>query len=105
MNCSVVIISLASIFETKEEAAQQRSFFVANKIVLNQISGYEEQVYADTVVSNFLFMKFFSSLQNPKIFANISSNIVSQVHTRKSKTRWYICKVKPNFLRSLWHIN
>ena len=48
-------------------------------IVLNQVRVYHERVYADNVVSNFWFVRSFSSQPYSKFITNITSEIVSQM--------------------------
>ena len=89
----------------KRKATQQWSFCVANDIVLNQIGVYHERVYADNVVSKFLFVRSFSSQHYSKFITNITSENVSQIPIKECKTRSFICKVNLNFLRPSRHFN
>ena len=57
----------------KRTATQQWSVCVANNIVLNQVGVYHERVYADNVISNFWFVRSFSSRHYSKIITNITS--------------------------------
>ena len=72
---------------------------------MNQVGVYHERVYADDVLSNFSFVRSFSSQHHSHFIANIATNIVSQVRTKEWKTRSSIWKVNPIFLRSSRHFN
>ena len=48
-------------FRNKTKATQQWSLCVANDILFSQVGVYHERVYADNVVSNFWFVRSFSS--------------------------------------------
>ena len=89
----------------KREATQQWSLRVANDIVLNQVRIYLARMYADNVVSKFRFVRYSSSQHYSKFITNITSGNVSQVRTKKCKTRSFICNVNFNFLRSSRHFN
>ena len=62
----------------KKKATQQWSFCVANHNVLNQVGVYHERVYADNVVSNFWFVRSFSSQHYSKFITNTTSENVSR---------------------------
>ena len=81
------------------------SFRVANDIVLNQAPVFFQRVYADNVVSKFWFVRSFSSQHHSKFNANVATEKKSQVRTKECKTRSFICKVNPTFLRSSRHYN
>ena len=87
----------------KKKATQQWSLCVAKDIVLNQVFVYHERLYALDVVSNFWFVRSFSSQHYSKFFTNITSENVSPMRTKKCKTRSFICKVNLNSLRSSRH--
>ena len=89
----------------KKKATLQWSFPVANDIVLNQVGVYHERVYAYNVVSKFWFVRSISSQHYSKFITNIAYEIVTQIRTRKCKTRDSICKVNLNFLHSSRHFN
>ena len=89
----------------KKKATQQWSLRVANDIVLNRVRVYHERVYADNVVSKFWFMRSFCSEHYAKFITNNTSENVSQIRTKKCKTRSFICKVNLNFLGSSRHFN
>ena len=110
-NCLIVHVPSSSNnvssleLRNKRKATQQWSLRVTNDNVLDQVRVYHERVYADNVVSKFWFVRSFSS-QHYSIFTpNITSENVSQIHTKKFKTRSFICKVNLNFLRSSGHFN
>ena len=92
-------------FRNKKKATQQWSLCVADDIVLNQVVVYHERVYADNVVSNFWFVRSFSSQHYAKFITNITSENVSQIRTKECKTGSFTCKVNLNFLRSSRHFN
>ena len=89
----------------KKKATQQWSLRVANDIVLNQVSVYHERVYVDNILRKFWFVRSFCSQHHSKFIAKITSEIVSQIRTKKCKTRSFICKVHLYFLRSSRHFN
>ena len=89
----------------KKKAMQQWSFRVANDIVLNEVRVFHERVYADNVIGKFCFVRSFSSKHYSKFITNIISENVSQIRTKECKTRSFICKVNPDFLRSSRHFN
>ena len=79
--------------------------FVSPTTMYSIRSVYIMRVYADNVVSKFLFVRSFSSQHYSKVVTNITSIKVSQIRTKKCKTRSFICKVNLNFLRSSRHFN
>ena len=87
----------------KRKATQQWSLRVANDIVLNHVGVYHKRVYADNVVSKSWFVRSFSSQHSSKFITNITFENVSQIRTKKWKTRSFICKVNLDFLRSSRH--
>ena len=89
----------------KRKATQQWSLCVTNDIVLNQVCVYHERVYAYNVVSKLCFVRSFSSHYYSDFITNITSENVSQICTKVCKTRFFICKVNLNFLRSSRHLN
>ena len=104
MYCPVVMSPDLS-FEIK---GKQRSIFspcVASDFVLNQVGVYHERVYADNFVSNFWFVRSFSSQHYSKIISNFTSENVSQIRTKECKTGFFICKLNLNFLRSSRRFN
>ena len=76
--------------QNKKKATQQWSLCVANDIVLNQVSVFHERMYAHNVVSNFWFVSSFSSQHYAKFFTDITSENVSQIHTKECTTRSFI---------------
>ena len=66
-------------------------------------SVYIMRVYVDNVVSNFWFLRSFSSLHNSKLIANFTSEIVFQVCTKECKARSFIGKLNLNFMHSSRH--
>ena len=91
--------------QNKRKVSQQWSLCVTNDIVLNQVCVYLERVYAYNVVSKFWFVRSFSSQHYSKFITNNNSESVSQICTKECKTRFFICKVNLNFLRSSRHFN
>ena len=89
----------------QSKAVQQWSLPVGNNIVLNQVPVYLERMYADNVVSKFWFVESFFSQHYSKFIGNNTSDNVSQICTKKCKTRSFICKINLNFLRSSRHFN
>ena len=90
---------------SKTRATHQWSLCVANDFVLNQVCVYHKRVCAYNVLSNFWFVSSFSSQHYSKFITNITSEIVSRIRTKESKTRSFICQVNLNFLRSSRHVN
>ena len=74
-------------------------------LVFNQVRVYHERVHADNVVSKFWFVRFFSSQHYSSFNTNNNSENVSQIRTKKCKTRSFICKENLNFLRFSRHFN
>ena len=89
----------------KRKTTQQWSLRVANDIVFNQVGVYHERVYANNVVSNFWFVRSFSSHHYSKFITNITSEYMSQIRTKDCKTGCFICKVNLNLLRASRHLN
>ena len=89
----------------KRKATQHWSLRVANDIVLNQVGVYHERVYADNVVSQFWFVRSFSSQHFSKFITNITSENVSLIRTKECKSGPFICKANLNFLRSSRQFN
>ena len=85
----------------KKKATQEWSL----DIVLNQVRVYIERVYADNVLRKVWFVRSLSSHHYSKFVTNITSEKVSQIRTKEYKTRYFICRVKINFLRSPRHFN
>ena len=83
----------------KKKETQQWILRIANDTVLNQVRVYHERVYADNVGSKVWFLRSFSSQHCSKFNINNTSENVSQIRTKKCKTRSFICKVNLNFLR------
>ena len=79
----------------EEEATQQWTFRVANDIVLNQVRVCHERVYADNVVSKFLFVRSFSFLYYSKFITNITSQNVSQIRIKSARPN-------SSFARWIW---
>ena len=84
----------------KGKPTQQLSLSIINKIVLNHVCVYHETVYANNVRSKFWVLRFFSAQHHSIIIANITSEKVSQVRTKKCQTRSFISKVNLKFLSS-----
>ena len=109
--CLIVLVLSSSYIvsrielRNKRKATKQWSFCVANDFVLNQVGVNHERVYADNVVSKFWFVRSFSSQQYSKFITNIFPENLSQIRTKESKTRSFICKVNLNLLRSWRHFN
>ena len=78
----------------------QWDFRVINDTFLYQVRAYHEIVYVDNVVSIFLIVRPFSSQHQHKFLANIATEIMAQVRTKKCKTRSFIRGVNLCFLRS-----
>ena len=104
MYCRVVITSPDLSFEM-ERKQRSKGAFVAPMILYSIMTVYIMRVYAYNDVSKIEFVRSFSSLRYSKIITNITSRKVSQICTKDCKTRSFICKVYPNFLRSSRHCN
>ena len=89
----------------KRKGTQQWSLRDAKDIVLNQVRVYHERVYANNVGNKFWFVRAFSSQHYTKLIIYITSENVSQIRTKKCKTRSFIWKVNLYFLRSSRHFN
>ena len=89
----------------KRKLTQQRSFCVSNDALLNQVCVYHERMYAYNVMSNLWFVRSFFSQHYSKFITNITSKIVTQIHTKECKTRSFNYKVNLNLLRSSRHFN
>ena len=76
----------------KRKATQQWSLCVAIDIVLNHDRLYHERVRADV-----WFVRSFASQHYSKFKTNITSENLSQIRTKRCKTRSFICKVNLNF--------
>ena len=102
MHCALLRSCNGSSFElrNKRKASRQKSFWVADSIVLNQVRVYQKRVYADNVVSKFWFVRSLSPQNYSKIITNITSENVSQIRAEECKTRTFFYKVSLNFLRS-----
>ena len=107
MYCPVSSIYNFSSLELqkKRKATQQRSFHVANDIVLNQVRVYHERVHADKVASSFWFVRCSSSQHYSKCNTNVNSEKASVLGFKNCKTRFFIRKLNLNFLRSSRHFN
>ena len=89
----------------RRKAAQKWNLHVTNDFVLNELRVYHERVYADNVVSKFWFVGSFTSQHCSKFIANNTSDKMSQICTKKCKTRSIICTVNLNTLSSSRHFN
>ena len=90
----------------KRKAMQQWSLRIANKIMLDQVCVYHERVYVDNVVSKFWFVRPFPSFSTLlQLHYRYQFWNVSQIRTKECKTRYFICKINFNFLRSSRHSN
>ena len=87
------------------KTTQQWSIRLANDIVLNRVRVYHERMYADNVVRKLWFVMSFFSQRYPKFITNITFGNVSQIRTEECKTRFFICKLNLNFLRSSRRFN
>ena len=92
-------------FWKERKTTQQWGLRVVNGIELIQVRVYRERVYADNVVSIFWFVRSFSSQHHSKFLANFATERLTQVRTKKRKTRFFIFKVSLTFLRSSRHLN
>ena len=66
--------------------------------VLNQVCAYHEKVYAYNVVNKVWFVRSVCSQHSSKFITSITSESVSQIRTKKCKTRSFLFKVNLNFL-------
>ena len=89
----------------KRKATHQWNFCVTNDIELNQVGVYHERVYANNVVSKYWFVRSFSSQHYSKFITNITSENLSQIRTKESKTRSFFFEVNLNFFCSSRHFN
>ena len=106
MYCPIVIMSPDRLeLRNKKKATRHWSLCVVNDIVLNQVRVNHERVYADNVVSKFLFVRSISSHHYSEFITNITSEKVSQIRTKECKTRSFICELILNFLRSSIYFN
>ena len=103
LSSSYIVSSLD--FWNKRELTQQRGFRVANDIVFNKVSVYQEKVYVHNVVIEFWFVGSISTPNNSKFITNITSENVFYVHTKNCKTRSFICRVNLIFLITSRHFN
>ena len=95
-------MSPAMSFEMKK-ATQQWSSRVAHDNVLNQVCVYHERVYAGKVLGKFWFVRSYSSQHHSKFTANIATENVFQVRSKKCKTESFTCKININFFRPSRH--
>ena len=98
-------VSRLELPNKRKATHKERRICVANDIVLNQDRAYHERVCADNVVSKFWFVMYFSSQHYSKFNTNITSEKMSQTGTKECKSKFFICKVSLNVLRSSGHFN
>ena len=89
----------------KRKAKQHWNLCVVKDFVLNKICVNHERVYAYNVLIKLWFQRSFSSQHYSKFITNKNSDNLSQILTKECKTRFFICKVKLNSLRSSRHFN
>ena len=101
-----IIMFPAFGFELKGKRRRNGAFVspTINDIVLSQVRVYHERVYPDNIVSKIWLVRSFSSQHHSKFFANITSENVSRICTKKCNARSFICKVNLNFLGSSRHL-
>ena len=78
-SCNVSRLELGN----KKKATQHWILRVAKDIVLNQVSVYHERLYADNFVSKFWYLRSFSSRHYSKFATNPTSEIASQIRTKR----------------------
>ena len=81
----------------EKKTTQQRSLLFAHHFVLNQVRVYHERVYADRFIVKIWFVRSFSSQQYSKFITDNTSERVSQILTKRCKSRSSFCKVNLNF--------
>ena len=91
-------------FETKQKQRRKR-VLVLLTFLYSIRSVFMERVYADKFLKLFWFVRSSSSQHHSKYTANIATENVSQVRSTEYKTRSFICKLNPNFLRSSRRFN
>ena len=74
-------------------------------IVFRVVWVYHERVDADKLISKLCFLMSFSSQHHSNVIASIASENLSQVRKKVCKSRSFICRVNPKFLRSSSHLS
>ena len=101
----IVHVLSSSIYVTRFElgyklkATEQRRFCVSNNIVLYNVKVNNEWMDANNIVSKCWFMRTFTTHEYSRIISHISSKYMSQVSTKKCKTRFFIRQIQLYFLR------